>query len=122
MSHHRRLGLSGEEWASDYLRGKGYEILERNFRTPLGEIDIIAKERNTIVFVEVKTRASETYGRAEEAVGFTKQHQIIRVAQIYLKANGKENADCRFDVVAIHEKGSKVEAELIKNAFYLGSW
>ncbi|HAV42662.1 TPA: YraN family protein [bacterium] len=117
-----KLGKRGEKRAADYLQKRGYTILAQNFRTPLGEIDIIAQEKGTIVFIEVKTRSSVVFGQAEEAVNLSKQHQISKVAQIYLKAKGKENQDCRFDVVAVYEGNEKPAIELIKNAFYLGNW
>lgn len=94
------LGAWGEEQAVKYLKKNGLKIVERNFRTPVGEIDIIARERNVLVFIEVKTRRSEQFGTPQEAVGARKQRQIIRTAQWYLQQHRKDS-QARFDVVAI---------------------
>ncbi|MCK5913731.1 MAG: YraN family protein [Desulfuromusa sp.] len=95
------LGAWGEDQATDYLRQQGMKIIERNFRTPVGEIDIIARDKNDLVFAEVKTRRSYLFGTPQEAVGQRKQRQIIRTAQWYLKNNKNEKLQPRFDVVAI---------------------
>ena len=96
----RQLGTDYEDIASDYLQKAGYVILERNFRSKKGEIDIIAKEKNVIVFVEVKFRQSNSYGYSAEAVNYKKQMIIYRVAEAYL-AYKKEfyGMPCRFDVI-----------------------
>ena len=95
------LGKNGEEVAASYLRGKGMRILVRNFRDKSGEIDIIAKDRDTYVFVEVKTRRTDHFGTPEESVTHRKQQQIIRVARSYLAKHQLFEAPARFDVVAI---------------------
>lgn len=95
------LGAWGEEQAVDYLRRQGMKIVECNFRTPVGEIDIIARDRKNLVFIEVKTRRSHAFGTPQEAVGQRKQRQIIRTAQWYLQNNKNEKLQPRFDVVAI---------------------
>jgi putative endonuclease len=95
------LGVWGEDQAARYLRKQGMKILERNFRTPIGEIDIIARNKSFLVFVEVKTRRSTAYGTPQEAVGQRKQRQIIRTAHWYLQKNKCEKLQPRFDVVAI---------------------
>lgn len=82
------LGAYGEEVAAAYLCEQGYTLIERNFRCPLGEIDIIAKKRLDLVFVEVKTRRSTLFGLPQEAVGAHKQRQLMRAAQWYLKKTG----------------------------------
>lgn len=100
----KRLGNRGEEAAAAYLEQKGYEILERQFRTPLGEIDLIARDGKTLAFIEVKTRRSERYGRPAAAVGSEKQRRIIRAAMWYI-VNKQRQGDvppCRFDVVEIY--------------------
>ena len=112
------LGKWGEETAADYLRAQGMKIVERNYRTPLGEIDLIASHRKTLVFVEVKTRRSQTFGVPQEAVGAHKQRQIIRAAQWYLQ-NHPTSLQPRFDVIAVHAGGAKPAIDHIPNAFGL---
>lgn len=122
MSSHRgRLGGEGEALAAEYLAGKGYQILERNYRCPLGEIDIIAREREALTFVEVKTRtpASEGYGPPQLAIDQRKRHHLIRVASYYLAQKKITGMDCRFDVVIVrYLKGQgRPEIALIQDAF-----
>ena len=95
------LGRWGEEAASRYLRRRGYRILARNLRTPVGEIDIIARSRRLLLFVEVKTRRSAAYGAPAEAVGPAKQRQILRAAQWYLADRPAGRLQPRFDVIAV---------------------
>jgi putative endonuclease len=95
------LGRSGEDVACRYLQGKRYEILARGFRMFRGEIDIIARDGETLVFVEVKARADESHGRPEESVTPGKQRQIRRIARGYLLEHPSPGVDCRFDVIAI---------------------
>lgn len=101
----RALGRIGEDLACDALRKKGYEIVGRGYRLFRGEIDIIARDGATLVFVEVKTRADESFGRPEEAVTPAKQRQIRRIAQGYLLEHPRGEAGCRFDVVSILYRG-----------------
>jgi len=95
------LGQWGEELAAGFLRRQGLKVLACNLRTPVGEIDIIARHGRTLVFVEVKTRRGTAFGTPAEAVGPRKQRQIIRAAQWYLADTRQEQAAARFDVVAI---------------------
>ncbi len=112
------LGKSGEEAAFEFLRKKGYRILERNYKTLLGEIDIIAQDKEKLVFVEVKSLSGTSYILPQEMLNKKKQEQIIRVALSYLKAKGLKSADCRFDCVAVvFSLGNEPEIELIKDAF-----
>lgn len=101
------LGKMGEEIAADYLQKKGYRIIERGFKLFRGELDIIAYDGNTLVFVEVKTRAGTEFGLPEEAVTPAKQKQIQRIAQGYLMERGLGDPDCRFDVLSILIKGDE---------------
>lgn len=90
------LGASGEQRAAEFLKEKGYKILGTNFSNKIGEIDIIAKDKEFVVFVEVKARSSKAFGLPSEAVNFHKQQKIRKVALSYLKSNkmlGKFNAD-----------------------------
>ncbi len=116
-----RFGRSSEALAAAYLRGRGYRIVERNYRTSLGEIDIIARDGDTIAFVEVKARRSRRYGPAKGALTATKRRTICRVAQLYLKATGQSGVRARFDVVAIDAAAREARIELIQNAFPLVS-
>lgn len=111
------LGRWGEEQAARYLRRRGLKILERNLRTPVGEIDIIARQGRTIVFVEVKTRRSDRYGTPQEAVGPVKQRQVLRAAQWYLDGSKFQAAPLRFDVVAVRPVGGEAAIEHIADAF-----
>ncbi|MEW5766888.1 MAG: YraN family protein [bacterium] len=114
------LGEEGEEETVTYLKKRGYTILEKNYRCELGEIDIIAREKNYMAFIEVKTRESLSYGLPQLAVGKRKQRQISRVALYYLTEQGLlGKADCRFDVVAVTKSDKGEQIELIKDAFRL---
>lgn len=95
------LGAWGERVAVDHLREAGFEILSRNWRAPEGELDIIAREEGTIVFVEVKARASGSYGPPEAAVTARKQRRLQRTAWRYLEASDLVEVDWRIDVIAI---------------------
>jgi len=113
-----RLGSWGEEQAAVFLRRRGLKIVARNVRTPVGEIDIIARDRRFLVFVEVKTRRSATCGAPAEAVGTAKQRQIIRTAQWYLLQNRNDTLQPRFDVVSVFAGGDP-RIEHIEDAFGL---
>ena len=119
MSDRREFGQAGESLAVRYLKKNGYKILEQNYRTKLGEIDIIAKDRDTIVFVEVKARRSGRFGNPKYAVTLKKQRKISMVALYYLKAVKQNDAKARFDVVAIDSGQDKPSIEIVKNAFEL---
>ena len=106
-------GAGGEMMAASFLEDKKYKILEMNYSNVVGEIDIIAEKKKVIVFVEVKRRASNKYGRPAEAVDARKQRKIRKVAEMYLAEKHKELADVRFDVVEILDD----EITHIENAF-----
>lgn len=114
----RQFGIDGESLATEFLRKKGYRILERNYRTRRGEMDIIAKEGGALVFVEVKAHRGDQFGGPQGAVGWRKQQQLIRVASHYMARHRIQNRDCRFDLVLISEDSlRKRQTELIRNAF-----
>jgi putative endonuclease len=115
------LGAWGEDYAAGYLRKQGMKILHRNLRTPVGEIDIVARHRKLLVFVEVKTRQSQRFGHPQEAVGARKQRQIIRTAQWYLSEHPAGKLQPRFDVVAVLKTDDQIQVEHITNAFELQS-
>lgn len=116
----KTTGTVGEDIAVKFLIRKGYHILERNWRIKGGEIDIVADDGGTIVFVEVKSRTSTEYGRGEEAITPHKKEKIISAAKACLRHKGQDRP-CRFDVIAIlFEKNGKVkEINHIENAFTL---
>lgn len=115
------FGKESEAVAVEHLKKAGYRILEQNYRTRLGEIDIIARDKKTLVFVEVKARRSYSFGNPKAAVTPRKQRKISMVALSYLKAVGQERARARFDVVAVtaYAGEEKPVVEIIKNAFEL---
>jgi putative endonuclease len=97
----QQLGLVGEEIAARELASRGYAILERRYRTQYGEIDIVAEDGETLVFVEVKARATGEFGTAAESVTAGKRRRVARMAVDYLARRGISSRPCRFDVVAI---------------------
>jgi putative endonuclease len=113
------LGKRGEEAAVGLLKGNGYKILARNYKTRLGEIDIIASDKDTLCFIEVKTRQSDRFGSPQEAVLRSKQRQIAKVALSFLKEKNLLDKKARFDVVSIMHSGDESKLDLIKNAFEL---
>lgn len=112
------LGKSGEEVALRYLKKKNYKIVAKGFRLFRGEIDIIAYDHKTLVFIEVKTRRSQNFGFPEESVTPSKRQQIRKIAQGFLTINKIREVECRFDVISLIKK-EKNEYFLrhIKNAF-----
>ena len=115
----KELGKKGEELALRFLKKRGYRIIEKNYVCKMGEMDIIAKEKDTLAFIEVKTRTSTTFGAPQLAVNSAKQRQLSKVALTYLKAKQLEDVKARFDVVAILLGLKGAEIELIKDAFDL---
>ena len=113
-----RLGKTGEDEAVDFLRSCGYKILKRNYKNKLGEIDIIATDKDTVCFVEVKSRTNDRFGLPEEAVNRFKQDQISKVALCYLKENKLFDQSARFDIVSI-DRSRDPSVKIIKNAFEL---
>lgn len=113
------LGREGERIAAEFLRGKGYKVVERNYRCAAGELDLIALDRRVVVFVEVKTRSGHAYGTPLEAVAFRKQRKMVQAAQYYLSAHRLHQREARFDVVGISWTGREPVVEHIENAFEL---
>jgi len=111
----RQKGYEYEKMAAAYLQGKGYKILERNFYTFFGEIDLIARDKETIVFIEVKYRKNIKNGYPQEAVNDKKKQRIIKSAQYYLYLHNAAERPCRFDVIAVAGE----ELLHIENAFEL---
>ncbi len=117
MSSNKTLGAKGERLAAEFLGRRGYEVIERNFRYHRGEIDLIAKAGNLIVFCEVKTRKSSAYGSGEDAVDSRKQAQIRRVAEGYIAERNLESCDFRFDVLVVEVRGKSTKIRDIEDAF-----
>lgn len=113
------LGRLGEDLACDELRRRGYAILERRYRTRWGEIDIVAEQGGVLVFVEVKARAGDAFGRGAEAVTGWKQRRIGRMAADYLVKRRVTDRPCRFDVVAVTVGDGPARIEVIAGAFHL---
>lgn len=109
------LGKVGEDKAVSYLKKQGFKIMERNYKNAFGEIDIIAKDGEYTVFIEVKTRTSDAFGYPSEAVDFRKRQKYGRIAQAYLNTKGLTDAACRFDVVEIEDG----KTNHVKDAFSL---
>ena len=113
------LGKEGEKIAEQYLKKKGYKLVARNYRCPVGEIDLIALDRRVIVFVEVKTRTGHGFGTPLEAVEFRKQRKMIQAAEYFLSAKKLHEREARFDVVGISWLQVEPLVEHIQNAFEL---
>lgn len=109
----RKIGAEYEKTAAEYLKNIGYEILEYNYRSRQGEIDIVAKDGEYLVFCEVKYRANQQSGHPSEAVNDKKQRALSKCALYYIMKKKMEDVPCRFDVVSICGK----EITLLKNAF-----
>ncbi len=101
MDDRRKFGNAGESLAEEFLKGKGYEIIDRQFLTRLGEIDLVARDGREVVFVEVKTRANADFGYPEESVTPRKLKKIAMAAELYVRQKGLSNAPYRIDVISI---------------------
>jgi putative endonuclease len=116
----KSFGDYGEKLAAKYLKKQGYRIIDRNYFTPLGELDIIARERDVLCFVEVKTRSDQSYGSGFDAVGPAKRRHLGRAALIYLKRNKIKFSELkiRFDIISIELPiNGKPSYRLERNAF-----
>ena len=115
----RALGRAGEEIAARHLLAQGYAIIERNVALKVGEIDIVARDGDVVVLVEVRARRSTAWGGALESVGPQKQRKLARVARAYLGLRGLEHLPCRFDVVAVTwlPGAGGPQVEHVRNAF-----
>jgi putative endonuclease len=117
MDNRRSLGDKGEDLAVATLKKRGYKVLERNYRTPLGEIDLIARHQKVLVFIEVKTRTSARFGAGQEAVHYGKQARYRKLADYYVKQKRLGEIAVRFDVVGILWQDGKPQIEVIEGAF-----
>jgi len=117
------LARIGEDAAARYLQSRGYAILERNYRTNLGEVDIVARHGGDLVFVEVKSRTSSDSFAPAESVTRSKRDKLVKLAQLYMATRARKEERCRFDVVEVtlNETGSVVNVRLIRGAFLAGA-
>jgi putative endonuclease len=113
------LGRLGETLALKKIKSLGYVCVTRNYRCSLGEVDLIARDGDTLVFIEIKTRKGKTLDYAKEAVDARKRRQLSKVALAYMKAHDCCDVKSRFDVVAINLDGDGKEIEVVKDAFEL---
>ena len=111
--HKKVLGKKGEQLVEEYLKKQGCKILKRNYRTPFGEADLIAVDKDEIVFIEVKTRSGTAFGTPAEAVVKSKQERYYKIAQFYGLKHGEE-PNARFDVAEVYADGT---INYLKNAF-----
>jgi putative endonuclease len=120
-SFNRAIGNMGEDLAQDYLKNLGYEIIERNFKCNIGELDIIGLDGSHISFIEVKARYGNCYGSPCEAVTYSKQRKIYKAAQFYIMIKKLHKCNFRFDVVEVmlNKKDTTPSIRLIKNAFQI---
>jgi putative endonuclease len=113
------LGKWGEDLALKKVKKLGYRCIARNYRCPLGEVDLIARDGDTLVFIEIKTRRGRSLEYAKEAVTQRKRRQLSKAALAYMKSNGFADVKARFDVVVINLNGGNQEIEVVRNAFDL---
>ncbi len=116
-NHNQKLGKEGEEFAATYLKDKGWTILERNLQLGHDEIDILAKTDGLLVVVEVKTRATDSFGVPQDFITPQKEHSLIRACERYLLESDWEG-ETRFDLLAVYYAGRKPKLIHIEDAFY----
>lgn len=120
LKNSNKIGKIGEDIACEYLIKEGYIILDRNFRTKFGEIDIIGKKQDIIIFFEVKTRSNIQYGYPYEYVDYKKQRKIINTAHSYIKYKNIKDMQYRFDIIEVYQQ-KETRINHIENAFWLNS-
>lgn len=119
----RQRGDHVELFAENHLKKQGLTLIEKNFNSRFGEIDLIMLDKSALVFVEVRFRANTSYGSGAETVNFRKQQKIIKTAQLYLQTNKKmQQRDCRFDVVSVTLAAQEPLIEWHQNAFQASPW
>ncbi len=118
--HRKTLGTKGEKIAEEFLKNKGFQIIEKNYKNKYGEIDIIAKQEEELIFVEVRTKSSAQFSDPETWVDFKKQNKLIRMANLYISEKDITNTNCRFDVIGITlTKNNNKNITHIENAFFV---
>lgn len=118
MRSNIKTGQTGEKIAKEYLISKGYMILETNYKNKIGEIDIIAMDRDILTFIEVKTRTNYSYGHAFEAVDNRKQRKIINTSMVYIKYNNLVDTQLRYDIIEVYLINT-IKINHLDNAFCL---
>jgi putative endonuclease len=116
IDQRKRIGQQGEALAASYLTEQGYNIVQRNWRCPLGELDIVAEAGGTLIFVEVRTRRSHRFGLAEESLTPTKQNRLVDLAQTYLQESATPDQSWRIDVVTVQWKAGRPKINHVENA------
>jgi putative endonuclease len=116
----QRLGMQGESMACTELERLGYHIIERRYRTRFGELDIVARDADTVVFVEVKTKTDAAYGDPAEAVTRQKQRRLVSMAEDYVASHALDNTPCRFDVVGVDVSAVPSAITVYRDAFRPG--
>lgn len=111
----QRVGRAGEAAARSYLQGRGYRVVESNYRCPYGEIDIIAFHRNTLVFIEVRTRTGSSFGTPAESITAEKLKHLKKAALFYMQSRYGEEAACRFDLVAVRMERESMEVRNLRH-------
>lgn len=117
MAQHNDLGKKGEQLAQDYLLKKGYEILERNYTYKKAEVDIIAKLKNTLAVVEVKTRSTSDFGNPQDFVKPKQIQNLVKAVDQYINVNHLD-VEVRFDIIALVKEGNHFKIEHLEDAFY----
>lgn len=117
LTPNRRTGDLGEDAAARFLETKGFRVLHRNWRHRQWELDLVCRDRDTVVFVEVKTRGAGAMGAPGEALTRAKQARLIKAASHYLSEHGLWDEPCRFDLAAVTDTGSSLDVEHIENVF-----
>ena len=117
MYYNSLIGKLGEEFATKYLQNNNIKVIQRNFYCKFGEIDIIAKDKNELVFIEVKTRTTSKYGKPSDAVNFQKQRHLQKSIEYYLYFNKIRNVKIRIDVIEIYLNQNKFRINHIKNIY-----
>lgn len=117
MAQHNELGKQGEQLAVDFLLKNGYEVVERNFRFDKAEVDVIAKKKEVLAIVEVKTRSTVDFGNPQDFLKPKQIQRIVKAVDEYVTVN-KLDVEVRFDIIAIIKNGKQFDIEHLENAFY----
>ena len=117
MAKHNELGKKGEQLAVDFLLIKGYDIIERNYRFDKAEVDIIAKQKDVLAIIEVKTRSTADFGNPQDFVKPKQIQRLVKAVDEYVTVNDLE-VEVRFDIIAIIKEGTQFNIEHLENAFY----
>lgn len=117
MAQHNELGKKGEQLAVDFLLKNGYDIIERNYRSGKAEVDIIAKQKDILAIIEVKTRSTTDFGNPQDFVKPKQIQRLVKAVNHYVNVN-RLDVEVRFDIIAIVKKGKGFNIEHLENAFY----